>query len=508
VPSDVAAISCKKIGKRFGATQALAGVSLDIRRGTVHALVGENGAGKSTCLGIIGGRISPSEGTVSIFGSPLHHGDPRASRKAGVAVIYQELTISPHLSAQANVFLGQERHRNGVLSGARMRREFLQLCKEMEVSIRADATAGTLSVADRQMLEIMRALIGSPRIILFDEPTASLAQHERDVLFRVMRDLRSRGVTLALVSHNLDEVLAIADEVTVFRNGVKTASQPAADWDKQSLVDAMLGPEKQALAGDHRAIRESFDDTEPLVKVRNLTVPGVLGPIDFELWRGEILGVGGVVGSGRTTLLNALAGLVPKADGELWIAGRRTTWPTTVRAARRLGISLVPEDRQAAGLFTKLSSADNITISNYSPLTRLGLLSMLLLRRAASKASRTVGFADTDLSVRAAGLSGGNQQKLILARWQHSSPTILLCDEPTRGIDIGAKAEVMASLRDRADHGLSIVLVSSELEEIQDNADRAIVLTEGSQSGEVSRAEGTLTVKDILHRAFRAEEAS
>jgi ABC-type sugar transport system ATPase subunit len=499
------AVRCVGLGKRFGATVALSNVDLDIAPGTIHALVGENGAGKSTCLGIIGGRTSPSHGEVLIFGTKLHHGDPRASRRAGIAVIYQELSISPHLSTQANVFLGRERQSHGLRQDRAMRSAFVQLCRKMDVHLPADTPAGMLSVADQQLLEIQRALIGDPRIILFDEPTASLAQHERDVLFRVMRDLRASGATLILVSHNLDEVLAISDNVTVFAGGRKIASKPTRAWTKSTLVEAMIG---RALPGQQsRPTTQPVEATAtPILQIQDLIVPRVLGPIAFELRPGETIGIAGVVGSGRSTLLNALAGLIPNASGRLWIDGRERRWPTTVRQARALGIALVPEDRQAAGLFTSLTGAENIAISDYRPVTRAGLLSRPRMHRAARAVASSVALAERALPVAAANLSGGNQQKLILARWQHSPPRILLCDEPTRGIDIGAKADVMASVKRLVEGGMGVVLVSSELEEIEAAADRAIVIAEGHQVGEVSRHDNNLTVKDILTLAFRAKD--
>lgn len=501
------AVSVRGLSKNFGATRALVEIDLDVARGTIHALVGENGAGKSTCLGAIGGRITPTGGTIDVLGTSLHHGDPRAARRAGVAVIYQELTISPYLSTQANVFLGSEVSSRGLLREADMRAAFRELCEEMDVRLPADVPAGTLSVADQQMLEIQRALVADPQVILFDEPTASLAEHEREALFSVMRALRNRGVTLILVSHNLDEVLAISDAVTVFRNGRLIRTGPAVEWTKSSLVQAMLGEKMREL----KAVREGTartDGTTPLIRVRNLVVPGVLGPIDFDLWPGEILGVGGVVGSGRTCLLSALAGLIPKATGELEIDGVAHPWPTTVRRARALGLALVPEDRKQAGLFQALSGHDNVTISDYSQVSLRGVLSRDRMRRAAEEAADQVALAPERLAAPVATLSGGNQQKSILARWQHAPPRVLLADEPTRGVDIGAKAEVMAALGDLAARGMGLIVVSSELEEIADNADRALVLSEGRQVGEVSRAAGDLDVHRILHLAFRTETAS
>jgi rhamnose transport system ATP-binding protein len=501
------AVRMRALDKNYGATHALVDIDLDVQRGTIHALVGENGAGKSTCLGVIGGRVSPTGGSVEVLGAPLHLGDPRAARAAGVAAIYQELTISPYLSTQANVFLGNEARSRGLLSESQMRSAFLDLCARMDVSLPADVPAGMLSVADQQLVEIQRALVSDPQVILFDEPTASLAQHERDALFDVMRSLRQRGVTLILVSHNLDEVLAISDAVTVFRNGRLIRTKPAAGWTKTSLVQAMLGEKMRELT----SVRSSTARTSasaPLVQVRNLVVPGTLGPIDFDLWPGEILGVGGVVGSGRTCLLSALAGLIPRATGELTVEGVTHRWPTTVRQSRALGFALVPEDRKVAGLFQALSGYDNVAISDYGSVARHGVLSLPRMRKAARAAAMQVAFDEKRLAAPGGALSGGNQQKTILARWQHAPPKVLLADEPTRGVDIGAKAEVMAALSDLAARGMALMVVSSELEEIEDNADRALVLSEGRQVGEVSRAAGNLDVHSILHLAFRTETVS
>jgi rhamnose transport system ATP-binding protein len=501
------AVRVRNLTKHFGATRALVDIDLDVPLGTIHALVGENGAGKSTCLGILGGRISPTNGSVDVLGAPLHYGDPRAARRAGVAVIYQELTISPHLSTQANVFLGNEAHSRGLLREAEMRSAFLDLCAEMEVHLPPDVPAGTLSVADQQMLEIQRALVADPQVILFDEPTASLAEHEREALFTVMRSLRAQGRTLVLVSHNLDEVLAISDAVTVFRNGRLIRTRAASEWTKPSLVQAMLGEKMREL----RAVRAGTARTDgdaPLVRVRDLVVPGALGPVDFDLWPGEILGVAGVVGSGRTCLLSALAGLIPRATGELEVDGVVHPWPTAVRRSRDLGFALIPEDRKHAGLFQALSGYDNITISDYSQVGRYGVLSRPRVRAAASSAATRVALDETRLAAPVGALSGGNQQKAILARWQHAPPRVLLADEPTRGVDIGAKAEVLAALGELAERGMALMVVSSELEEIQDHADRALVLSEGRQVGDVSRDSGDLDVHNILHLAFRTETAS
>ncbi len=409
----------------------------------MHALVGANGAGKSTCLGVLAGRVPPSEGIVEIFGKNLAHGSPRESRRAGVAAVYQELMMVPTLSTQANVFLGQELGRRGVRAERAMRSQFLELTRKLGVSIPADVRVSDLSVADQQLVEIMRGLVSNPRVLLFDEPTASLAPHERRALFDVIRGLRSHGVTMLIVSHNLDEVLDISDAVTVFRNGRVVQSGPVEQWTKPTLVKAMLGHDRTGTvsAGSERRPEQSCP---PILEVEDLEVPRILGPVSFQIVPGEILGIGGVVGSGRSTLLKSLLGLEPRARGRMRVKGLAVPWPRTVPAARRSGIALVPEDRKESGLFHALTAAENVVISDLSRVARGGLVSKRGVRRAAATVSRSFGIADARLTSTATHLSGGNQQKLLLARWAHCRPDVLLADEPTRGVDVGAKDQIMS----------------------------------------------------------------
>jgi ABC-type sugar transport system ATPase subunit len=505
------AIAVAGVSKRYGATAALTGIDLDVPAGTIHALVGENGAGKSTLLGILAGRVEPTEGEVRVFGEPATFGSPRAAHAAGIVAIYQELTIVPALSAVANVFLGQTLARHGLLSERVMRERFRALCERLNVSIAPDVPARRLSVADQQLLEIMRALQAQARIILFDEPTAPLAPPEREGLFRVMRDLRADGVTMLFVSHNLDEVLDLADDVTVFRDGRRTQSGPAAEQTKTSLIAAMLGD-----AG-HDAVAASATDgsgtvrrrraaRSELLRVQDVTVRGALAGARLTVHAGEIVGIGGLVGSGRSTLLRALAGLVRPAEGEMFVAGVPVRWPRTVRESLRHGIALLPEDRKDQGLVLGRSAMENITLAALDKVARGTVISERSMRRAATAAAEPYGFDPRRLDETARNLSGGNQQKLLLARWAHRPPRVLLADEPTRGIDVGAKAEILDTLRGLAAQGLAVVLVSSELEEVAAIADRVVVLSHGRHAGELDGAERPITVKDILHVGFEVRE--
>jgi ABC-type sugar transport system ATPase subunit len=510
------------VSKRFGAVQALRDINLELRPGTVHAFVGENGAGKSTALGLLAGRIGPSAGRIEVFGEEFRYGHPRAARRLGVVAIYQELTILPELSPEANVFLGQTPTHGGVLAEREMRRRYTELCEQMNVVCHPRGTrSGTLSVADQQILEIMRALISDARILLFDEPTAALATPEREALFTRINGLRERGITIGFVSHNLDEVLDLADDVSVFRDGELKAGAPRSEWTKARLVETMLGRE-----GDRRILAELLDKPaaevpgapvyerparlrdEELFRVEEVTVKDAIEDVSLTVRRGELAGLGGLVGSGRSTLLRALAGAEQVASGRLWIEGEEVPWPRTIRASRKLGIFMLPEDRKAAGLVPAMSSMENILLCDLPAAARAGVVSPRGMEKRAAEIAAAFGFSAARLRTPASQLSGGNQQKLLLARARHAAPKLLLADEPTRGVDIGAKEEIMNSLDQMAGDGIGIAIVSSELEEVAAVCDRVTVLAEGHGAGHLDRAKGDITVSDILHLAFGLEEAT
>jgi rhamnose transport system ATP-binding protein len=516
-PSTDPAIVVQDLVKTFGSTRALRGVSLDVKAGTVHALMGENGAGKSTALGAIAGRISPSSGRVEVFGEELSYGDPRRSMRAGVVAIYQELTIVPALTAEANVFLSHPLNKAGFLTKREMRRRYIALCKRVGVTASPGTLARDLGIAEQQILEILRALVADAKIVLFDEPTASLAVPEREALFRLMRNLRSEGITMILVSHNLEEVLDISDFISVFRDGRLIITADRAHFTKAELVNAMLGKtgdaritadllhasEESGRAATLARQTRTDKDSTAVLAVSNLSVPGALTGIDLELRGGEVLGLGGLVGSGRTSVLRALAGLTPTATGRMWIDGKEVPWPRTVRRALQYGIALIPEDRKSQGLVMQLRVADNIALSDFRRITRRGVLTPQAVVAACKDIAPQFGLSPTRLGDPASALSGGNQQKLLLARWKHVTPRILLADEPTRGIDVGAKAEILKSLEGMAAQGLGIIMVSSELEEVVAISDRVLVLSEGLPAGEINAADGPITTQKILDRAFR-----
>ena len=504
-------IEFRGVRRTFGVTVALKDIEVDVRRGTVHAFVGENGAGKSTALGLLAGRLKPTDGTITVFGEELPYGDPRECLANGIAAIYQELTTVPALSPEANVFLGQTFSRAGFLSERAMRRRYVELCDRLGVAAKPKGTvAGRLAVADQQVLEVLRALQVDARVMLFDEPTASLAEHERDAVLALMKRLREDGITVIFVSHHLEEVLEVCDDITVFRDGAVVASKPRTEWTHGSMVDAMLGRDEGAQIlreleeGEGPAPSRPRSGT-PLLRAEGVTLPGAIEDVSLEVQPGEILGLGGMVGSGRTSILRCLAGLKPRSRGRLWIDGEEVRWPKTVRRALSYGITLVPEDRKGQGLGLALSAADNVAMGNLGAVSRLGFVSSARLRKVAAAEAEPFGFAPQRINSTAAHLSGGNQQKLLLARAAARRPRVMLVDEPTRGIDVGAKGEILVKLQEMVGEGMSIVFVSSELEEVAGVSDRALVLNGGRVVARLDREDG-INSASILGHVLQLEE--
>jgi ABC-type sugar transport system ATPase subunit len=495
------ALRARGIHKSFPGVCALYAVDFHVGAGEVHGHVGENGAGKSTLVKIITGAYAADAGLVEAFGHEVRHGDPRACVRAGIAAIHQELTIVPELSAAANVFLGRPPRRGPFVSRSETRRAFGQLTTRLGLAIDPDARAGSLSVADQQMLEIMRALAAEHRILIMDEPTASLGPAEREHLFDTIRGLRQEGVATVFVSHLLDEVLALCDRVSVMRDGELVATEPVERWSKESLVTAMLGHAVLTPPPRRRAIAE-----EDALRVEGLSVPGVLEEISFSLRRGEILGLAGLVGSGRTELLRALAGADANASGRLFVGDRERPWPRTVRGALGLGIALAPEERKSQGLVLTQSAAANVTLTEMRTVATGPVVRERRRLERAAEIMRPLAFDARRLREPADSLSGGNQQKLVIGKWLHRRPAVLLMDEFTRGIDVGTKAEMLAVVRRLAADGMSIIIVSSELEELVESADRILVLARGRLIGELGHADAS--VERILRLAFAVEEQS
>jgi ABC-type sugar transport system ATPase subunit len=493
------------IEKIYPGVNALKGVDLDVYDSEVHAIVGENGAGKSTLLKIACGALARTGGRIELEGVSVEFGHPSEARAAGIVAVYQELTIIPGLSAMANAFLGREKRRWGFLQRDAMLKDFRRLQEQLDVDIDPDKPAGLLSISDQQSLEIMRGLAADAKILILDEPTASIGLHEREALYSTVQRLRSHGVAILLISHDLDEVFYLSDQITVLREGLKTGSQRRYSWTKANLVGAMLGErggaQIPAKPSPSRAANE-----EKLLEATDVFVPGKIHGVSFTVRRGEIVGIAGLVGAGRTELLRALVGMEPGSSGKLCVREKEVRWPTDPRTARDHGIALAPEDRKRQGLVLGLPSYANVTLPNPWKGSQSGFLSPRSEMYRARPVTERLGLQKGALKREARTLSGGNQQKLVLAKWLEMNMTVLLVDEPTRGVDIGAKAELFGVLEGLARGGVAVVMVSSEIEEVMEHSDRVLVMSRGRLIAEV---EGRTTTKDdVIKMIFAAEPDS
>jgi simple sugar transport system ATP-binding protein/ribose transport system ATP-binding protein len=488
-----ALLACRDLEKSFGGTRALDGVSLDIRAGSVHALVGENGAGKSTLARIICGVSQPDRGELLLRGRAVSFSSPRAARDAGIAFVAQELALVPRMSAADNVYLGQEPRRVGVVDRGALRARFRALARDAGFDIPADVPVGRLSLARRQQVEILRALASDAELFVLDEPTAALssveAQHLHDVVRRLVRD----GRTVVLISHFLTEVLALADSVTILRDGRLVRSGPVDQETEASLVAGMLGRTAQSTYPEKHLVA---DDAPLALRVRDLVAPGV-GGVSLEVRQGEIVGLAGLIGAGRTELVRAIYGAVAITDGHAEL-GDGTRWHGP-RSALRSGVAFIPESRASEGLMLGRPVRENVSVASLSGISRLGWVLRGQEHHHVQAALQETSAHATP-GQPAGTLSGGNQQKLLFARALLVRPRLLIADEPTRGVDVGAKRTIYELLARLAAEGVGILLVSSEMEEILGMAHRVIVMRGGRIVAEL-RGEG-LSDAAVLEAAF------
>ena len=494
-------LEVREIEKAFPGVRALTGVSFDVRAGEVHALLGENGAGKSTLIKIVSGVYEPDVGSILIDGTKVRFSTPDDARRAGVATIYQELLLFPELSVAENIFLG-----HAPLAGAgridwrAMRAEAERLLSSLEIDdLAPDQIVGALTVGNRQRVEILRALSHEARILIMDEPTAALTESDVTRLFDVVRRLKQRGVGIVYISHRLDEIFAIADRVTVLRDGALVGGRDVAGASAAELVQMMVGrridnlfPKTKAPIG--AAVLEARDLTRrPLTKGVSLTVRA-----------GEIVGLAGLVGSGRSELAQTLFGMTPSELGEIRLNGQsvRIDSPET---ARDKGIAYVPEDRGAQGLVRPMSVLHNFSLAALGSLSRAGFIDRAAERRMAHEGVARFSVKTSSVDEIAGRLSGGNQQKIVLGKWLANNPRLLILDEPTRGIDVGAKAEIHRLMSQLAGEGVAILMISSELPEVLGMSDRVLVMREGRLVAEFDRAEAT---QEAVGAAMMGETSS
>jgi rhamnose transport system ATP-binding protein len=476
-------LALEDVSKSFGAVAALRGARLELRSGEAHALVGENGAGKSTLVKILAGVHGPDSGRVLLDGAPVTLDNPAAARAAGIAVIYQEPTLFPDLSVAENIFMGRQ-----PLTGGRRidRRELAARCRalfeRLGVTLDPDRPARGLSIADQQMIEIAKALSFDARVLVMDEPTAALSGVEVERLFTVARSLRSSGAAVLFISHRFDEVFDLCDRITVMRDGQWVSTDQSADLTVDQVVRRMVGREVASLFP-----KIDVDPGEVVLEVRGLTRLGVFADVSFDVRAGEIVALAGLVGAGRSEVVRAVFGVDRYDAGSVRVGGTELRQGSPA-AAMAAGLALVPEDRRQQGLVMELSVERNATLTRRWKLARFGLLSARSERATAADWTKRMQVKAGKLSDAVSTLSGGNQQKVVLAKWLSTDPRVLIVDEPTRGIDVGTKAEVHRLLSQLAADGMAVVMVSSELPEVLGMADRVLVMHEGRLVADIPRA--------------------
>ena len=473
--------ACRLIGagKRFFGTWAVRHVDLEFRAGEVHAVMGENGAGKSTLMKMLHGVHLPDEGQVEVFGRLVTLTSPRAAEAEGIAMVPQELDLFPDLSIVENLFVGRKRPRTrlGTFDWAAMRRSALSAFARLDIAIDVDAPIRSLSGANAQMVEIARALMHDARIVIMDEPTAALTEREAQRLFGILGELKRRGVAIIYISHRLDEVFQIADYITVMRDGERIHTGPTSGLEMTTLIQMMIGRPLSKLF--HRT-RHPAGDT--MLELRSLSRRGVFGDISFTVRRGEIVGMSGLIGAGRSEVAQAIFGIAPATDGQILIAGH----PVSIATSRQgigHGIIYVPEERRSQGLVLEYAIDWNMTFSALDRISRGGFVSRRREKQIAERFRGLFSIRCNSIGAPVGSLSGGNQQKVLLAKALVVEPDIILLDEPTRGVDVGAKAEIYRIIDDLAAAGKAVLVVSSEMNELLSMADRILVMHRGHLTG-------------------------
>lgn len=490
-------LELKKISKRFGGVEVLHEVSFSLKPGEVHALLGENGAGKSTLVKVITGVHQPDGGEIYLNEELVRFSDSLASRQAGIAAIYQELSLFPDLDVAENIFIGrQPTTKAGRIDWARLYREAGQLLASLGVQLDLKKKARLLSIAQQQMVEIARAFSIHARILIMDEPTSSLTLNEVADLFRLVRRLRAEGTAIIFISHRIEELFELADRVTVLRDGAYIGTRPTGEVTRDELIRMMVG---RTIANLYP--KQPVQPGEVVMEVEGLCRAGVFEDISFNVRRGEIVGMAGLVGAGRTEVARVIFGVDPATAGTIKINGKARTISSPEQAIR-LGVAYVPEDRQIHGLILQMDIVANISLPLLKEYSRGGWLRDQKERSAAFKSARQLEVRASHILQKAGELSGGNQQKVLLARWLATKPFILILDEPTRGIDVGTKAAVHALMSRLAMEGMAILMISSELPEVLGMSDRVLVMREGRMTAQLSREEATQ--EKILHFATQS----
>jgi len=504
-------LQVEAVSKRYDATQALDCVDFDVRAGEIHALLGENGAGKSTLVRIMSGAVQPDEGVLRWSGDETSLNSPGVALKVGIAVVHQELALMPHLTVAENLYLnmiptagGRIGEAVGIVSRRRLYSRAAEFLRSIDFELDPRSLVGSLNQSQRQLVEIARALAQQARLILLDEPTSSLPPHERQDLANRLRSLRDHGIGIVLVTHLLGEAHELADRITVLRDGRRVGTVSSDEIDIQKLIELMTGRSEGSIFPEHDGRRS--DERVPRLELRHLASYPSVKDVSFAVFAGEIVGLAGLVGAGRTGVLETIFGRRTRADGDILVDGRPVNYRSPLTAIEA-GVAFIPEDRQTDGLFPEQSIRANVVIAaaqakRGAKVTRLGRLvvSPRLARQVAAKLITALQIRTPSSELAARTLSGGNQQKVVLARWLAMEPSIVLADDPTRGVSIGSKIEIYQLLRDLARRGAAIVVVSSEFEELVGMCDRVIIVDQGANVAKLDLTRTTdFGADDLLH---------
>jgi inositol transport system ATP-binding protein len=474
------------ISKAFPGVKALHDVQLTVRQGTVHALMGENGAGKSTLMKILNGMYTPDSGTITFRGTPVTIPDTLTALKLGISMIHQELSPVPYMTVAENIFLGREPvGRFGMIDWRKLVADTQQLLDRLEIHIDPNTVMKDLSVANTQMVEIAKAISYDASLIIMDEPTSAITEREVAHLFKLIRSLQAKGVAIIYITHKMNEVFQIADDITVLRDGAHIATVPAAQTTRDQLITMMVGRELISMFP-----KEEAPIGEVVLAVRDLTRAGVVQSISFDLRKGEILGLAGLMGAGRTEVIEGIFGIHPLDSGEITIHGRKATIKSPADAIQQ-GMALLTEDRKLTGIMGVLPVRDNMMIASLRNYETRGFLQKQVIEETCRQEQGRLEIKTPHMDQLIKLLSGGNQQKVLVSRWLLTAPDILILDEPTRGIDVGAKSEIHKLMCKLAQEGKAIIMISSELPEILGMSDRVLVMHEGKIGGEFMRADAT-----------------
>ena len=495
-------LSFNKISKRFPGVLALDGVSFEIERGSCHALMGENGAGKSTLGKILAGVYDADDGEILLEGKVIHPKDPLTARELGIAMVHQELAFCPNMTVAENLCLGDMPRKAGWLDRSKMHEQARAMLREIESEIDVTVPIAELSTAQEQLVQIAAAIGTGAQIIVMDEPTSSLSAHESEHLFHLLGKLKQRGITVIYVSHRMEEIFRLCDTITVLRDGRHVSTEAVSQTNNERVIHQMVGRAVDFQTPQHL----SRELGEELLRVENLSSPGKFKNLSFTLRKGEVLGFAGLIGAGRSEMAQAIFGLDPMATGKVFVRNKELPMGN-VNGALTAGIGLLPEDRKRQGLVLSMNCRENTTLAALDNLTRFGFVRKAMEHKVADDYAKKLRVKAASLEVLIASLSGGNQQKIALAKWLARECDILIADEPTRGVDVGAKAEIHHLLDELACQGLALLVVSSELPEVMNVSRRILVMRDGEISGELQRADFSQTNLMRLMAGVEAEAA-